>query len=87
MKGNARERDYPFAGEGKPYIVPENSYFMMGDSRDQSLDSRYWGPVSRDLIIGKAMFVYWSCDRAASNGNFFGCLTNPRLNRIGKLIK
>ncbi len=87
IKGSLRERDYPFAGEGKPYIVPENNYFMMGDSRDQSLDSRFWGPVSRDLIIGRAMFVYWSCDRGASNGSTFGCLTNPRLDRIGKLIK
>ena len=87
LKGGLRERDYPFAAEGSPYIVPENSYFMMGDSRDQSLDSRFWGPVSRDLVIGRAMFVYWSCDRAASNGSTFGCITNPRLNRIGKLIK
>ncbi len=87
LKGGLRERDYPFAAEGKPYIVPENNYFMMGDSRDQSLDSRFWGPVSRDLIIGRAMFAYWSCDRSASNGSTFGCLTHPRLSRIGKLIK
>ena len=76
-----------FAAPGKPYIVPENSYFVMGDSRNKSLDSRYWGPVNRDLIIGRAMFVYWSCDRAGGDGSIFGCLTNPRLNRIGKLIK
>ncbi|MEO6588349.1 MAG: signal peptidase I [Pyrinomonadaceae bacterium] len=73
--------------EGKPFIVPANSYFMMGDSRDHSLDSRYWSVVPRELIIGRAMFVYWSCDRAASQGSFFGCLTNPRLNRIGKMIR
>lgn len=72
---------------GKVVKVPEDSYFVMGDSRDHSLDSRYWGFVNRDLIIGRAMFVYWSCDRAASDGSFFGCLTNPRLNRIGKMIK
>ncbi len=72
---------------GKMVKVPEGSYFVIGDSRDHSLDSRYWGFVNRDLIIGRAMFVYWSCDRAASDGSFFGCLTNPRLNRIGKMIK
>jgi signal peptidase I len=76
-----------FGVEGKPFIVPEASYFVMGDSRDESLDSRYWGVVPRELIIGQAMFVYWSCDRSASNGSFFGCLTHPRLDRIGKMIK
>ena len=73
--------------EGKPYKVPEGSYFVMGDSRDHSLDSRYWGAVSRDLVVGRAMFVYWSCDRAASDGSMLGCITSPRLDRIGKLIK
>ena len=59
----------------------------MGDSRDRSLDSRYWGVVPRELIIGRAMFVYWSCDRGASDGSVMGCLTNPRLDRIFKMIK
>lgn len=87
ISGKYNERDYNFAAEGKPYIVPENSYFVMGDSRNQSLDSRYWGVVPRELVVGRAMFVYWSCDRGASNGDFFGCLTHPRLDRIGKMIK
>jgi signal peptidase I len=79
--------NYTYAGEGKPFIVPQNSYFVMGDSRNRSLDSRYWGAVSRDLIVGRAMFVYWSCDRSASGGSMIGCLTHPRLSRIGKMIK
>lgn len=87
IKGDYEDREYEYAGRGKPYIVPENSYFVMGDSRNQSLDSRYWGAVHRDLIIGRAMFVYWSCDRAASNGSLLGCITNPRLDRIGKMIR
>lgn len=87
IKGLVNERDYPFASEGSPYTVPENSYFVMGDSRNQSLDSRYWGVVPRELIVGRAMFVYWSCDRSASNGSMLGCITNPRLDRIGKMIK
>jgi len=45
-----------------------------------------YGPP-RDLIIGRAMFVYWSCDREASNGSALGCLTNPRLSRVLKLIR
>ena len=85
--GGDNGRDYTYAAGGKPYKIPADSYFVMGDSRNQSLDSRYWGVVKRDLIIGQAMFIYWSCDRAASGGNMFGCLTNPRLNRIGKMIK
>jgi signal peptidase I len=76
-----------FGVQGKPMVVPENQFFVMGDSRDNSEDSRYWGFVPRELIIGQAMFVYWSCDRSASNGSMFGCLTNPRLNRILKMIK
>lgn len=79
--------EYEFGVEGKPMIVPPNSFFVMGDSRDNSEDSRYWGFVPRELIIGRAMFVYWSCDRGASNGSVWGCLTHPRLNRIGKFVK
>lgn len=78
---------YEFAIEGKPMTVPPDSYFVMGDSRNNSEDSRYWGFVPRDLVIGRAMFVYWSCDRGASNGDMMGCLTHPRLDRIFKLVR
>jgi signal peptidase I len=43
-------------------VVPPNSYFAMGDNRDNSLDSRYWGFVPRDSIIGKPWIIYWSYD-------------------------
>ncbi|MDQ3321382.1 MAG: signal peptidase I [Acidobacteriota bacterium] len=84
---NLNRADYNFGVRGKTVRVPEDSYFVMGDARDNSEDSRFWGFVHRDLVIGRAMFVYWSCDRSASGGSMLGCITNPRLDRIGKLIK
>jgi signal peptidase I len=41
-------------------VVPENSYFGMGDNRDVSLDSRYWGFIPKENVIGRPMFIYWS---------------------------
>jgi len=43
--------------------MPPDHYFMMGDNRGSSDDSRYWGPVPRDWIIGQAFFTYWPVDR------------------------
>ena len=43
-----------------PYVVPDGHFFMMGDNRDNSSDSRYWGSVPKELIKGKAMSIYWS---------------------------
>ncbi|HZT00491.1 MAG TPA: signal peptidase I [Terriglobales bacterium] len=46
--------------EGDDVVVPPDSYFGMGDNRDVSLDSRYWGFIPKENVIGRPMFVYWS---------------------------
>src|SRR6266550_3468346 len=64
------EEDYPIfkaEGDGRELIVPTGKYFVMGDNRNNSEDSRYWGYVPRDLVIGRAMFVYWSYDEHAAS--------------------
>ena len=61
-----------------PHLMPKNKYFVMGDNRDQSYDSRYWGYVDMKDIKGKAFIIYWSWD----NTKKF-----PRIERIGKLIR
>ena len=41
-------------------IVPQGYYFVLGDNRDESLDSRYWGFVPRENVIGRPLLIYWS---------------------------
>ena len=52
--------DLSFRDNFGPYEVPPESYFVLGDNRDDSRDSRFWGEVPRENILGKAVFVYWS---------------------------
>jgi signal peptidase I len=88
------EEDYPifrkdYEGDGRELVIPAGKYFVMGDNRNNSEDSRYWGFVPRDLVIGRAMFVYWSYDESApSNGNFLlDFLFNTRWSRTGTMVK
>ena len=60
-----------------PVVVPPGDYFVMGDNRDESYDSRYWGFVPMDNIRGEAFVIYWSWD---------GIDETPRLGRTGKII-
>ena len=46
--------------ENGDLVIPAGSYFAMGDHRDVSYDSRYWGFIPRENIIGRPMFIYWS---------------------------
>jgi len=55
---NASECNFPAT-----IVVPRGDYYMMGDNRPDSLDSRFWGPVPKAWIIGKAFFTYWPPDR------------------------
>lgn len=83
--------------EGDELVIPEGYYFAMGDNRDNSLDSRYWGLVPRDYIIGKPLFVFWSYDAPTADlvgysvGHFIDLATNfftkTRWERTFKLIR
>ncbi|MCP4706847.1 MAG: signal peptidase I [candidate division Zixibacteria bacterium] len=64
-----------------PYVVPKDSYFMMGDNRDNSYDSRFWGSVHKDLVQGEAMMIHWSWvpDKESPKTSVSDPLSVPRL--------
>jgi signal peptidase I len=73
------QRDDSARDTHAPITIPLGQYFMMGDNRDRSYDSRFWGTVSRDAIEGRAMFVYWSC---ADDASPLSCFYDVRWSRL-----
>jgi signal peptidase I len=72
------DRNYP------PRTLKENEYFMMGDNRDNSSDSRSWGPVDISLMKGRSWRLYWSWDSGDPDLGFF---ERFRASRIGTKVE
>ena len=68
-----------------PVTVPADQFFMMGDNRDNSQDSRFWGFLPRDYVKGRALVIYWSADEAAGAPKSF--LARVRWNRLLNQIR
>jgi signal peptidase I len=87
MPARAERASYaPTRDNWGPLVVPEEHFFLLGDNRDQSLDSRYAGPIPRAEIRGRAIFIYFSYD-PRSPRPFPRAVTAARWGRIGKLIR
>jgi signal peptidase I len=74
-----------------PVVVPRDFVFAMGDNRDNSLDSRFWGPLHKSYLKGKPLFIYFSFDPGGEVTNFFEVFKfwqwkAIRFNRIGEVI-
>jgi signal peptidase I len=76
---------HPSRNTWGPLIVPEGNYFVMGDNRDNSYDSRYWGFVPDSLVKGSPMVIYYSYERDTARR--FPWLTNIRWDRLGMRIR
>jgi signal peptidase I len=75
--------------QGNPvssYTFKKDYYFMMGDNRDDSLDSRFWGLVARDMVVGEAFIVLFSWDRDIPFSQLFKLISSVRTDRILLLL-
>ncbi|HEX2166114.1 MAG TPA: signal peptidase I [Longimicrobiales bacterium] len=83
---SARDGIYrPTRDNWGPIVVPENRYFVLGDNRDESLDSRYWGFIQPGQVKGRAVALYFSYDNSRSGG--MPVLGRVRWNRIGDRLR
>ena len=73
--------------ENSTYTVEKNYLFGVGDNRDNSLDSRFWGFIPEENIVGSPIFVYWSWNPDIPIFDVFAKLGSVKLNRVGTFIK
>jgi signal peptidase I len=81
----ANAGDHPSRNNWGPLIVPAGSYFVLGDNRDNSLDSRYWGFVPDSLLRGRPLFVYYSY--APDTADALDWITDIRWRRLGERVR
>jgi signal peptidase I len=77
---------HPSRNNWGPLVVPKGNYFVLGDNRDNSLDSRYWGFVADSLVKGRPFVIYYSY-APDSTDHSFAWLTHIRWTRLGERIK
>ncbi len=74
-----------------PVVVPKDCFFMMGDNRDDSFDSRFWGPLHKQYLLGKPLFIFFSVDPGGPSQTLLEFLRfwrwkGIRLDRIGRIL-